>query len=284
MPERGDRWSAAAQAGASGVLTAGPSDEPVWAPQVRHPVSVVVPAEHVGSGQPVQELPCLGVYGPDLVFEEYVYLEGRRVQSASGVIDLDLDLDPRPVALSTGGTIRNTYLVMRVIGQERDTYAGPAHDVVPCFLLVLDADADGRPDRPHTAAIAWLVHHPDQRVGKVEADFERLAGQPDLGWDAAPAPAAQPAAAAAAAPVPAAAPSVPASPPLASPAPAYAEPAHAATAAAGPALPPPPVGVPVSTDPPGETAAEVPSVAVTVLPKHAAPERKRGFLSFGRRG
>ncbi len=182
MPDPGAHWNAGREASTLGAPPTPPEGSsgpvlatagPVWTPYPRPPLSVVIPAEHAGPGAPIRELPCIGVVGPDLELRDYVYLEAQRVVSASGDLDLDLDFDPQPVLLSTGGTLLRTYLVLRVVGDARETYAGPAHDVAPCFRLALEADADGRTSTPGTEVIAWLVHHPHERGSRVEADFER---------------------------------------------------------------------------------------------------------------
>jgi hypothetical protein len=170
-----EHWGASQEVPSYGDLAVADEAEParpVWAPAVREPRMVVVPAEHAGAGQPVRELPCLGVVGPDLVARDYVYIEGRRIESSSGTLELDPDFDPRPVLLSTGGTLHHTYVVLRVDGDPRETYAGPAYDVTPCFRLALGVDDDGRPVSSPPDAIAWLVHHPHERAGRVEADLE----------------------------------------------------------------------------------------------------------------
>jgi hypothetical protein len=154
------------------------------------------------------------------------------------------------VLASTGGTLRHTYVVLRVVGEPRETYAGPAVDAVACFSLALEVDAEGRTVPEHTGAIAWLVHHPDERVGRVEVDFERVARV---------AAGAQPMASAPAVPVP-------------SPAPASA-----------PALPPAAVLVdPGPVDLPAAHVRAVSAGAVDVLPAGAKAPGRRGL--FGRRG
>ena len=262
MPERGERWGAAATSAQAdgGAVVGAAVDAPVWTPYPRPAVTVVVPAELTGSGQPVRELPCVGVFGPDLVFGDYAYIEALRVVSASGAVDLDLDLDPGPLLQTTGGTLLRTFVVLRVVGEQRETYAGDAYDVEPCFSLALEVGPDGSTTPVHTEAIAYLVHDPAQRPGRVEVDFERVAAV----------------AAAAAASEP-----VVAQPEVAVP---VAVPAPAPAAAPAPVVPAP-VAVLVDPGPmPVHVAPSRPvsAGAVDVLPASAKPAGRRGL--FGRKG